>query len=52
MRVERRLLQVIIMMETDPMNKAKAAFPSPTVLVNANHPTKIVNTAITGPIHV
>jgi hypothetical protein len=52
MRVDRRLLQVIIMMETDPMNNANAAFPSPTVFVTANHPIKIVNTAITGPIHV
>jgi hypothetical protein len=52
MRVDKRLLQVIIIMETDPMNNAKAAFSSPIVLANANHPTKIVNTASTGPIHV
>jgi hypothetical protein len=52
MRVDKRLLQVIIIMETDPINNAKAAFPSPIVLANANHPTKIVNTASTGPIHV
>jgi hypothetical protein len=40
------------MMETDPMNNAKAALPSPIALVNANHPTNIVNTAMPGPIHL
>jgi hypothetical protein len=34
------------------MNNAKAAFPSPIALVNANHPTNIVNTAMMGPIHL
>jgi hypothetical protein len=40
------------MTETDPMNNAKSAFPSPIVLVNANHPTNVVNTAMKGPIHI
>ncbi|CAB4592520.1 unannotated protein [freshwater metagenome] len=51
-RVERRLLQAIIRMETEPMNRAKDALPSPTVSVKANQPTRMVTIAMRGPTSV
>ena len=39
-------------METEPMNSAKGALPSPIALANANQPTTIVIVAMTGPTQV